>query len=88
MVKFLKSKGDISISPSGDLLIGDSLNDKLKSFIFSSPTIKIALLNDLIGYENPNHSVQKSMIDEAKIKLSHLHGYNMKLTPENRETIL
>ena len=54
------------------------MSDKLKSFIFSSPTIKIALLNDLIGYESPHHSVQKAMIMEAKMKLKTLNTYDIK----------
>lgn len=59
LIKYLKSKGDISIGPNGDLKVSDSFNPRLRAFIFSSPTIKIALLNDLIGYESPHHSLQR-----------------------------
>lgn len=84
LIKFLKSKGDVSINSNGDLVLGDSLNGKLKSFILSSPTIKIALLNELLGYENPNHSIQKAMIDEAKMKLSALNGYKSQVPPNEK----
>lgn len=30
--------------------MGDTINEKIKSFIHSSPTIKIAILNHLLGY--------------------------------------
>lgn len=61
MVKYLKNKGGISISPGGELKMSDTINDKLKSFIYSSPTVRIAILNHLLGYENPNFSHKKKM---------------------------
>lgn len=50
LVKYLKNKGGITISPGGELKINDNINEKLKSFLYSSPTVKIAILNHMIGY--------------------------------------
>mgnify|MGYP007068596422 CR=1 FL=1 len=41
--------------------MNENINDKLKSFIYSSPTIKIAILNHLLGYESPHYSARKRM---------------------------
>lgn len=50
LVKYLKKKGGVTISPNGEIKMGENINDKLKSFIYSSPTIKIAILHHLQGY--------------------------------------
>lgn len=41
--------------------MNDKINEKLKSFIYNSPTIKIAILNNLLGYESPRFSYQKRL---------------------------
>lgn len=50
LVKYLKNKGGITISPGGELKINENINEKLKSFLYSSPTVKIGILNHMIGY--------------------------------------
>lgn len=60
-MNYLKEKGGVSISLGGELKMSDSINENLKSFIYSSPSIKIALLNHLIGYESPQFSVKRKM---------------------------
>lgn len=88
LIKFLKSKGEVSINNHGDLIIGESIPQNLRNFILTSPTIKIALLNELLGYESPNYSLQKAMIDEAKSKLSVLNGFKSSLPQAERDNIL
>jgi hypothetical protein len=41
--------------------MNDQINDKLKAFIYSSPTIKVAILNHLIGYGYPLHSFKRKV---------------------------
>jgi hypothetical protein len=45
LVKFLQSKGDIMMNVHGELRMSEKINDKLKVFLSSSPTVKIAILN-------------------------------------------
>ena len=78
----------MSIGPSGDLRLSDSISEKVKNFIYSSPAIKIALLNDLIGYENPNHFRNQISENQAKASINDLSGYRINSsTPEVQEAI-
>lgn len=61
LVKYLKSKGGISVNLNNQLKMNDQINDKLKAFIYSSPTIKVAILNHLIGYGYPLHSYKRKI---------------------------
>ena len=54
--------------------MSDNINENLRSFIYSSPTIKVAILNHLLGYESPAHSIRKSMEQQAKAQLSEIRG--------------
>lgn len=59
-MRFLKKRGDISINEKGEIRVSDGLSDKMKSFIFSSPIVKIAILNDLMSYENPRNPINRA----------------------------
>lgn len=60
--------------------MNENINEKLKSFIYSSPTIKIAILNHLLGYESPQYSARKRIEMQAKNKLASLKNlYNAEL---------
>lgn len=74
LVKYLKSKGNVSIDVNGELKMSDNINENLRSFIYSSPTIKVAILNHLLGYESPAHSIRKSMEQQAKAHLSEIRN--------------
>lgn len=61
LVKYLKKKGGVSINASGEIKMSENIDAKLRSFINSSPTIKIAILHHLLGYENPFFSQRRKM---------------------------
>ena len=77
-MKYLKKKGGVSINQKGELKVSDALSDKMKEFILSSPLIKIALLNEEIGYESPHNEFNRESIQEAKNRLTNLR----KMSPD------
>lgn len=77
-MKYLKKKGGVSINQKGELKVSDALSDKMKEFILSSPLIKIALLNEEIGYESPHSEFNRESIQEAKNRLVNLR----KMSPD------
>jgi hypothetical protein len=83
LVKYLKSKGNVSIDGNGELKMSDNINENIRAFVYSSPTIKVAILNHLLGYESPSHSVRKSMEQQAKAQLSEIR--NIKVSQPSLE---
>lgn len=91
-MKFLKKRGDISINQKGEIRVSDGLSDKMKSFIFSSPTVKIAILNDLMSYESPRDPINRIDFSEGqyKMKLAELNtlGAQEQISEEDKRIML